>query len=312
MKILAALGGNAILNSREKGTEEEQLKNLQVTSNELARLVEAGNQIAITHGNGPQVGDIFLLYELAKDAIPRMPLDVCGAQSQGMIGYLFQRSLGNALTRRGLNFSTVTLVTQTIVDSSDSAMVNPTKPIGPFYTKSEAEELERIYGWRIWEDSNRGYRRVVASPRPKEIVEARIIKELFEMGHIVIHSGGGGIPVVRNKDGTLHGVEAVIDKDMTASLMARVLDVDIFLIITDVPQVYLDYGTNNQRALRQLSIDECSKFLKEGQFAEGSMAPKIEAAMQFVNSSRKKVLITSLENVSQALRGNAGTTISLV
>lgn len=312
MKILAALGGNAILNSREKGTEEEQLKNLQVTSNELARLVEAGNQIAITHGNGPQVGDIFLLYELAKDTIPRMPLDVCGAQSQGMIGYLFQRSLGNALTRRGLNFSTVTLVTQTIVDSSDSAMVNPTKPIGPFYTKSEAEELERIYGWRIWEDSNRGYRRVVASPRPKEIVEARIIKELFEMGHIVIHSGGGGIPVVRNKDGTLHGVEAVIDKDMTASLMARVLDVDIFLIITDVPQVYLDYGTNNQRALRQLSIDECSKFLKEGQFAEGSMAPKIEAAMQFVNSSRKKVLITSLEYVSQALRGNAGTTISLV
>lgn len=312
MKILAALGGNAILKSREKGTEAEQLENLRFTSDQLVQLVQAGHQIAITHGNGPQVGDIFLLYELAKDTIPKMPLDVCGAQSQGMLGYLFQQAMDNALRRSGMAISIATIVTQTIVDKNDPAMLNPTKPIGPFYSKKEANHLKMINGWQVLKDSNRGYRRVVASPRPKEIVEAKLIKDLFDRGHIVVNSGGGGIPVIRQDDDTLRGVEAVIDKDLTASLMASILGVDVFLIITDVDHVYLNYGTKYQRALQKLSVVECSKYLKQNHFAAGSMAPKIEAVMEFVKRSGKRAIITSLENVSQALEGNTGTTITRV
>lgn len=309
MKILAALGGNAILRSREKGTEAEQMENLRFTSDKLAQLVQANHTIAITHGNGPQVGEISLLYEIAKGTIPKMPLDVCGAQSQGMIGYLFQQAMDNALKRKGIDLRTATVVTQTIVDEKDPAMLNPAKPIGPFYSESEAKHLEKINRWKILKDSNRGYRRVVASPRPIEIVEAKIIRDLFNSGYIVINSGGGGIPVVRHCDGTLQGVEAVIDKDLAASLMASVLDANVFLIITDVDHVYLNYGTRHQEALKTLSLDECSKYLEQGQFAAGSMAPKIEAAMQFVKRSGKKAVITSIENVPTALEGTTGTTI---
>lgn len=310
MRIVVALGGNAILRLGQKGSEAEQLENLRFTSDQLVQIVQAGHRIAITHGNGPHVGNIFLLYELSKDTITKMPLDVCGAQSQGMIGYLFQQAMYNALRRKGLEIAISTIVTQTIVDKNDPAMRKPTKPIGPFYSKSQAERLEKINGWTILKDSNRGYRRVVPSPKPIEIVEAKTIKDLFDKGHIVINSGGGGIPVVKSDDGSLQGLEAVIDKDLTASLMASFLDADIFLIITDVDHVYLNYGTASQEALKELSMDECLGYLEQGQFAAGSMAPKIEAAMEFVKRSGKKAIITSLENVSQALEGSTGTIIS--
>ena len=311
MKILVALGGNAILKPREKGTQKEQLLNVQAAANELAKLVQHGHRISITHGNGPQVGDIVLLYELAKQVLPQMLLDVCGAQSQGMIGYLLQQSMDNALSRIGVKVPTVTLLTQTVVDRNDPAMSNPTKPIGPFYTEKQAQTLVKEKGWQVRQDSVRGYRRVVASPDPEFVVESKEIKELFDLGFTVIHSGGGGIPVVREDDGTLRGIEAVIDKDLTASLVASLLDVDLFLILTDVEKVYLNYGSPNQRALDKLTTAECSRYQMEGQFAAGSMAPKIEAARRFVTSSSgKKVIITSLERATEALAGKAGTVIS--
>ncbi|HZW58431.1 MAG TPA: carbamate kinase [Nitrososphaerales archaeon] len=318
MKILVALGGNAILRPSEKGTEEEQLINLQATSDELAELVAQGHRISITHGNGPQVGDILLLYELARRRLPPMPLDVCGAQSQGMIGYLLQQSLDNSLHSRGLDVPTVTLLTRTIVDAHDPAMRAPSKPVGPFYAKKQANQLKEEKGWHVKKDSVRGYRRVVASPKPELVVEGDIIRELFDLGFIVIHSGGGGIPVVRKEDGALRGVEAVIDKDLTASLTASLLGVDVFLILTDVEKVFLNYGRQNQTALDTLTTRECLRYQREGQFAQGSMAPKIEAAREFVLSAKnrraerrkRKAIITSLGSALDALNGKTGTLIS--
>ncbi len=310
MKILVALGGNAILKPKEKGTEAEQLFNVQVTTDELARLVGQGHHISITHGNGPQVGMVVLLYELAKHAIPPMPLDVCGAQSQGMIGYLLQQCMDNSLKKRGLNFPTIALLTQTVVDKNDPAMHHPTKPIGSFYNKRKAQEMKEENGWAVKQDSIRGYRRVVPSPIPKAVVEARAIKQLFDMGYIVIHSGGGGIPVVRARNGAFRGIEAVIDKDLTASLIASLLGVDVFLILTDVEKVYLNYGQKNQTAMDNLTLRECTKYQKQGQFASGSMGPKIEAARRFVRSSKKKAIISSLEGALSALEGKTGTAIS--
>jgi carbamate kinase len=310
LKILIALGGNAILKSKENGTEKEQLFNVQATTDELANLVAQGHRISITHGNGPQVGMIVRLYELAKRTVPRMPLDVCGAQSQGMIGYLLQQCMDNSLKRRRLNIPTIALLTQTLVDKNDLAFGRPSKPIGSFYNKRKAEEMKAENGWRIKQDSNRGYRRVVASPDPKAVVERKTIKKLFELGYIVIHSGGGGIPVIRARNGALKGIEAVIDKDLTASLIASLLHVDVFLILTDVKKVYLNYGSSNQTPLDKLTLRECAKYQKEGQFATGSMGPKIEAARRFVSSSKKKATITSLESALQALDGKTGTTIT--
>ena len=310
MKILVALGGNAILRPKEKGTEKEQLLNVQATTDELARLVDQGHHISITHGNGPQVGTIELLYELAKGTVPPMPLDVCGAQSQGLIGYLLQQSMDNSLKRRGINVPTISILTQTIVDKNDPAMRHPTKPIGSFYDKREALEMKDENGWHVKQDSIRGYRRVVPSPEPKAVVEGKVIRHLFEMGYIVIHSGGGGIPVIRTRSGALRGIEAVIDKDMTASLIASLLRVDVFLILTDVERVYLNYGQQNQTALSHLTVRECAKYQRQGQFASGSMAPKIEAARRFVKSSKKKAIITSLEGALSALEGKTGTAIS--
>ena len=320
MRILVALGGNAILKPNEKGTEDEQLLNLQATSDELAELVARGHRISITHGNGPQVGDILLLYELAKQKLPPMPLDVCGAQSQGMIGYLLQQSIDNSLRRRGLDFPTVTVLTRTVVDANDPAMLAPSKPIGPFYTKKQADELRKEKGWSVKRDSVRGYRRVVASPKPIHVVEEKMIRELFDLGFIVIHSGGGGIPVIRERDGNLRGMEAVVDKDLTAALIAALLEVDIFLILTDVEKVFLNYGRHDQTAIDSLTASECLKYQSEGQFAQGSMAPKIEAARNFVLSSKnhqkagmnkRSAIITSLGNALDALDGKAGTLVSL-
>jgi carbamate kinase len=309
MKVLIALGGNAILRPGEKGTAEEQMANVRVTAKHLVKLLEEGDRIAITHGNGPQVGDILLKNELAKATLPSMPLDVCGAESQGMIGYMLQQGLQDELDAAGLKLPVVTIVTRVLVDSRDPAFENPTKPVGPFYTSTEASRLQEERGWRMVEDSGRGYRRVVPSPSPVEIMESKTIAELFGSGTVVIAAGGGGIPVIRDKDGTITGVEAVLDKDRTAARLGGVLRVETLLVLTDVAKAYLDYNKPSQRPIEKMNVQDCRRFLERGQFPAGSMGPKIESAVSFLESGGDRVIITSLELAEDALAGKAGTTI---
>ncbi|MCW4051739.1 MAG: carbamate kinase [Candidatus Bathyarchaeota archaeon] len=310
-KVLVALGGNAILKYREKGTAEEQLGNVERTCEHLVRLIEDGYMIAITHGNGPQVGDILLKNEYSRDILPPMPLDFCGAQSQGMIGYMLQQSMRNEMSKAGLETPVVSLVTQTLVDRKDVAFDNPTKPVGSFYNRSAAEELRKgKEGWRMVEDSGRGYRRVVPSPEPREIVEKDAITTLFDAGVIVIAVGGGGVPVVQNEDGGLMGVEAVIDKDLGAQILANHIGADLLLLLTDVEKVSLNYGKPNQIDLDQMTVGDAVRYLKEGHFAPGSMAPKIEASIRFLKSKGERAVISSLEKARDALEGRAGTAIT--
>ena len=311
MKVLVSLGGNAILKHGQKGTAEEQEANVQNTAKHLASLLRRGEKIAITHGNGPQVGNILLQNEIAKETLPAMPLDVCGAESQGMIGYMFQRALRSELGSRGPNLPVVTIVSQTLVDAEDPAFKNPTKPVGPFYTAKEAQQLRVTKGWHIISDSGRGYRRVVPSPTPLDIIEKETIIRLFETGTVVIGVGGGGVPVIRDRNGKLKGVEAVLDKDRTAALLAKILGVETLLILTDVDKVFINYGKPDQRALDKVTVQECRKYLGEGQFPSGSMGPKIESAVSFLqDSTGKRVVIASLEMAEEALKGRAGTTIT--
>ena len=309
-KVLVALGGNAISKHRERGTAEEQFENVQKTCEHLVKLIQDGYQIAITHGNGPQVGDILLKNELAKDVLPPMPLDVCGAQSQGMIGYMLQQSMGNELNRVGVDRPVVSVVTQTVVDPKDDAFTHPTKPIGPFYSASEAERLKKEKRWIMVEDSGRGYRRVVPSPYPKEIVERSTIRTLFESGAVVIAVGGGGIPVITGDDGRLAGTVAVIDKDLAGQIFATNVGAEVLLLLTDVSQVFLNYGKPDQTALSTMTIAEAKRHLRDGQFAPGSMAPKVEAAIRFLEAGGKKAIIASLDEAGKALAGAAGTAIA--
>ena len=311
MKVLVSLGGNAILKHGQRGTAEEQQANVQNTAKHLASLLRRGEKIAITHGNGPQVGNILLQNEIAKETLPAMPLDVCGAESQGMIGYMFQRALRSELGSRGPNLPVVTIVSQTLVDAEDPAFKNPTKPVGPFYTAKEAQQLRETKGWHIISDSGRGYRRVVPSPTPLDIIEKETIIRLFETGTVVIGVGGGGVPVIREENGELRGVEAVLDKDRTAALLAKILGVETLLILTDVDKVFINYAKSDQRALDKVTVQECRKYLAEGQFPSGSMGPKIESAVSFLqDSTGKRVVIASLEMAEEALKGRAGTTIT--
>ena len=310
-KVLVSLGGNAILKRGQKGTAEEQTANVANTAKHLAHLLGKGHRIAITHGNGPQVGNILLQNEIAKETLPPMPLDVCGAESQGMIGYMLQRAIRSELDSLGAKTPVTTLITQTLVALDDPAFKNPTKPVGPFYTSAEASQLQRSRGWKMISDSGRGYRRVVPSPIPLDILEKEKIIRLFEDGTVVIGAGGGGVPVVRNKNGTLDGVEAVLDKDRTAALLARILAVDSLLILTDVEKVFINYSRSDQRALDKMTVEDCRKYLEEGQFPSGSMGPKIESAISFLSDSKDKtVRIASLERAEDALEGSAGTTIT--
>ena len=308
-KVLVALGGNAILKHGETGTAEEQFKNVEKTCRHLAKLIKSGYKIAITHGNGPQVGDILLKNELSKNRLPPMPLDVCGAQSQGMIGYMIQQSMRNEMRKMGVERPVVTLITQTIVDKNDKAFRNPTKPIGPFYTFSEAKRLRREKGWTIIEDSGRGYRRVVPSPQPIEIVEKHTIATLYESGVIIIAAGGGGIPVIVREDGSLEGVEAVIDKDLAAQIFATDIKAEVLLMLTDVEKASLNFGKPNQIDLEKMTLAEAKHHLKQGHFAPGSMGPKVKAAIKFVESGGEKAVISALEMAGKALEGKAGTTI---
>jgi carbamate kinase len=308
-KILVALGGNAILKHKEKGTAEEQFENIATTARHLAELVKNGHHIAITHGNGPQVGDILLANECAKAMLPPMPLDICGAESEGMIGYMLQQSLENELSRMDIHVPVATILTQTLVDQKDPAFQAPAKPIGPFFTALEASQIRKERGWTIENDSGRGYRRLVPSPNPLAILESDAIRNLFSAGVIVIACGGGGIPVIRDEEGKVWGVEAVIDKDHTAALFARAIGAEILLILTDIEKVALNFGRSNQQDLDRITVLEAARFKKEGQFAKGSMEPKIEAAIDFLASGGERVIITRPEYGFAAVEGHGGTHI---
>ncbi len=307
--MVIALGGNAILRHRETGTAEEQLANIRRASRHIARIASDGYAVVITHGNGPQVGDILLRNELTKDTLPPMPLDVCGAESQGMIGYLLQQSMQEALGEAGLDCPVATVLTQTLVTGDDPAFENPEKPIGPFYTAMQARRLEREKGWRMVQMPGQGYRRVVPSPRPIALVEGQAIVRLFTAGSIVIAAGGGGVPVVADGGGALRGVEAVVDKDYTAALLAGLVGAGDLLILTDVERVALNYGRPDRQVIDGMTVAEAREHLLAGQFPPGTMGPKIEAAIGFLEAGGDRVTIGSLESASDALAGRAGTRI---
>ena len=306
--ILIAIGGNSLIRAGEKGTVAEQAINARRTAAAIVGLVREGYRLIITHGNGPQVGADLLRSERAADQVPPQPLDVCGAATQGEIGYLLVQALGTELAQAGLHVPVVSVVTQSVVRRDDPAMQHPSKPIGPFYSRADAEERKRTLGWQIVEDAARGYRRVVPSPDPTDIVEQEVIRDLVDDGVLVVACGGGGIPVVE-EDGKLVGVEAVIDKDRASSLLASELGVDVFAISTDSDFVYLDYKKPTQRPIHEMAADEIEKHLATGQFPPGNMGPKIESAVRFLKRGGHEVIITSYEHLFDAVHGKAGTHI---
>ena len=309
-KIVIALGGNALQSKNSKPTSEGQLQVVRHTCGRLAEISAQGYEMSIVHGNGPQVGRILLAFEAAKDVTPAMPFDVCGAMSQGYIGYHIQQALKYALSVRNKHCPVVTVATQLVVDKDDKAFENPTKPIGPFYTEEEAKQLIQEKGYVMKEDAGRGWRRVVSSPTPRKIVEIDAIKNLWK-STIVVSCVGGGIPVVENPDGTLEGVAAVIDKDFAAELLAEQVDADIMMILTEVEKVAVNWGRPDQRNLDKMSLKEAARYVEEGQFAPGSMLPKVEACMKFVRQNpQKKAIITSLDKALEALEGKTGTVIT--
>nr|WP_300849480.1 carbamate kinase [uncultured Schaedlerella sp.] len=309
-KIVIALGGNALQSKNSAPTAEGQLEVVKNTCERIADICSQGYEVAIVHGNGPQVGRILLASETAKDVTPAMPFDVCGAMSQGYIGYHIQQALRYALNIRNINYPVLTVATQMIVDEKDPGFTNPTKPIGPFYTEEEAKALQEEKGYSMKEDAGRGWRRVVASPIPKRIVEIEAIKNLWDSS-IVISCGGGGIPVVERMNGTLEGVAAVIDKDFAAELLAEQVDADTLMILTEVEKVAVNWGKPDQKDLDHMSLAEAAQYVEEGQFAPGSMLPKVEAAMKFARTyPNKKAIITSLDKAIDALEGKTGTVIT--
>lgn len=303
-----ALGGNAIIPTNGSGTIEEQREVTSTSMRQVADLIVSGRKVILTHGNGPIVGNIVERNEAVKYRIPPMPLDVCGADSQGGIGYMIQQSLKNELSALGMHRDVVSIVSQVVVSEHDEAFEHPTKPIGLFYEKSEAEAIEREKGYRMIMDANRGYRRVVPSPRPLEIIEADVISKLLKLGTIVIAVGGGGIPVVRNGD-QLIGIEAVIDKDRAAAVLGRMVGAERLIILTSVPEVYVNFGKPNQKAVRKMKLSAIRKLNDAGEFPAGSMGPKIEAAIDFLESGGKRVIISDARMLLEASKGKAGTHI---
>jgi len=307
---LIAVGGNSLIRAGEKGTIAQQFANTRRTAAAIVGLIRDGYHVAVTHGNGPQVGAALLRSERASDQVYSHPLDVCDASTQGEIGYLLQQSVANELSLAGLSVPVVTVLTQVVVSRDDPAMQHPTKPIGPFYSRADAEERRRLFGWHIVEDAARGYRRVVPSPEPLHIVELEVIRLLLDQGVLVIAVGGGGIPVVQS-NGALEGIEAVIDKDRASALLASELGVDVFVISTDADAVYLDYKRPTQRPLRRVTADDLEAHYRAGQFPPGNMGPKVESALRFLRNGGKEVIITSYEHLSEAVEGEAGTHILL-
>lgn len=309
-KIVIALGGNALQSKDSAPTAAGQLEVVKRTCEKIADISSQGYEVAIVHGNGPQVGRILLASETAKDVTPAMPFDVCGAMSQGYIGYHIQQALRYALSLCNKNCPVLTVATQMVVDENDPAFTSPAKPIGPFYNEEEAQRLTAENGYIMREDAGRGWRRVVASPIPRRIVEIEAIKKLWDSS-IVISCGGGGIPVVERMDGTLEGVAAVIDKDFAAELLAEQVDADVLMILTEVEKVAVNWGKEDQRDIDHMSLKDAVRYIGEGQFASGSMLPKVEAAMKFVRTyPNKRAIITSLDKAIEALEEKTGTVIT--
>ena len=309
-RLIVAIGGNAIVPAGDPGDAAGMRRRLDATAERLVDLVAAGHELIVTHGNGPQVGNILLQNEEGRSRVPAMPLDVCVAESQAQIGYMLQQALANAFAARRIKRDVACVVTQVVVDPDDPAFANPTKPIGPYYTREDELIVKRAKGWKLAFDPRGGYRRVVPSPRPIEIVEAALIAKLAGAagGRVVIAAGGGGIPVVRKGD-RLVGVEAVIDKDLASAVLARAIGAKVLVIATDVPHVVLGHGTREERPLGRLLVKEAKAHLAAGQFPPGSMGPKIQAAIDFLEAGGHRVVVTDLEHLVPAVDGKAGTQI---
>ena len=307
--ITIALGGNAINKPGQKGTAEEQFANVKSTTQQIVKMIKKGHNVVVTHGNGPQVGAILIQQEAGSDQVAPMPLDICGSQTQGQIGYMIQQSMGNQMITAGLDKNVVSMVTQVVVDKDDDAFENPAKPVGPFFDEAHARKMMQDKGESWIEDAGRGWRKVVPSPIPKGIVEIDAIKDLVEAGSIVVASGGGGIPVIKNDDNTYTGVEAVIDKDRAGEKLAEEVDADILMILTDVPFAALNYGTDDQANVEVVTLSQMKKYADEGHFKAGSMGPKVEAAITFVENGGEKAIIASLDNAVEALENDKGTII---
>lgn len=307
--IVVALGGNAIIEEGTEGTIEQQFANTRKSLAAIVGMISEGHKVVLTHGNGPQAGVHLIRNEAASSQVPPSPLGVIVADTQGSMGYMIAQCLSNALIKEGVRKEVVTVVTQVEVDPEDPSMLNPTKYVGPFYKAEQVEKL-RERGWLIKEDPGRGYRRVVPSPMPLDVIEKGVIKDLIDDGKIVIAVGGGGVPVKREKDGTLSGVDAVIDKDRASALLANLIDADELVILTGVDRVAINYRKPDQKFFDRMTVSECRQYLAEGQFPKGSMGPKIEAACDFVVRGGAKVIITTMENATLAVDGKAGTVIT--
>jgi len=301
---IIAIGGNALIKSGEQGTITQQFANSRETCDKLIELVKTGYKIILTHGNGPQVGFALRRHENARENIPPSPLGVCVAETVGSMGYMLQQTMQNTVKNNNLGIDTVTIITQVVVDRNDVSFKRPTKPIGQFFTKEEIDLKVAGDNWNVVEDSGRGWRRIVPSPRPIRIVEKDTIGHLLEMGKIVIACGGGGLPVIELEDGTLDGVEAVIDKDYASSKLAQQLGLDEFIILTSVDRVFINFGKPDERGLDSMTLAEARQYQNEGQFPPGSMGPKIEAAIEFLENGGKRVIITSHEMLVEAMQGN--------
>lgn len=307
--IVIAIGGNSLIEDPKKVTVDAQYRAAEKTAHHIADIIERGNRVVIVHGNGPQVGYILLRSEYARKILHAVPLDSCVADTQGAIGYQLQKALDNEFIARGMSNRAVTVVTQVEVDPADPSFGNPTKPIGSFMTEEDALEHQKNFGWAVKEDAGRGWRRVVPSPKPQSIIELDTIKFLSESGAAVIAAGGGGIPVIRDEEGALWGKEAVIDKDLAAAILAKSLKADAFIISTAVERVCLDYNKPTQKSIDEMTTEEARKYSDEGQFAPGSMLPKIQAIVDYVESTGNLGMITDPEHIPSALKGEAGTRI---
>jgi len=308
---VVAIGGNSLIRDNAHQSVADQYDAVVETAKHIAGMIEQGYEVIITHGNGPQVGFILRRSEIAQEAagMHPVPLVSCGADTQGAIGYQIQQAMDNEFRRRGMEKNAVTVVTQVVVSENDPAFQNPTKPIGSFYTKEQTEEIKKTTSWVMVEDAGRGYRRMVASPQPLEIVEKNIVNKLVRDGYCVISVGGGGIPVIKLDDGSLQGIDAVIDKDFASSLLASEIKADVLIISTGVPTVYLNFGKPNEKALDKVTLAELKQYVSENHFAPGSMLPKIKAVISFLENGGKKAIITNPESLEEAVAGKTGTHI---
>ncbi len=305
--VLVAMGGHAFMQPGEAGTIGDHEKNAAQIASLLMTLVERDYYMCITHGNGPQVGNLLLQQERDREEVPSLPLDVLVAMTEGSLGYILQQALLNELRKRQMKRYVVTVVTQVVVDEGDPAFQDPSKPIGPFLSRAEAERRRDELGWKVKEDSGRGWRRLVPSPAPLRVIQRHMIRDAVRQGHIVVAGGGGGIPVKKQADGQFAGLEAVIDKDLTSSVLATDLGASLLVILTAVPQVYVRYGKPDQRALGAVTLEEMERLQAEGHFPAGSMGPKIEAVIRFLRAGGRRALITNPESLPQAIDGRAGT-----